>query len=227
MVKCINMRAIILDASEIYVDLPNQGYFNFHAHGFTVSAWVKTEQSGWAAIVSKGDRKEPRSGWELEHNGDSAVITLRSPTGVSNNATFGGVELTDNEWHMLVGTYDEQTGLLALYVDGEKRSEAGPFWALSETDMALKIGTELSSDDPDLEDTNPFTGWIDDVKILSYAQDAYEIAIEYTDIVEDSSICVEPVEGDLNGDCEINTGDLVEIVLDWLKCGLVPSSACD
>jgi hypothetical protein len=148
-------------------------------------------------------------------------MNLRENGEVSYNAG-----LADNEWHMLVGTYDEQTGLLALYVDGEKRSEAGPFLTLSETDMALKIGTELSSDDPDLEDTSAYDGLVDDVKILSYAQDGYEIATEYTDIAG-GSVCVEPVGGDLNDDCVINTGDAAIVALEWLRCNLIPTSACD
>jgi len=155
------------------------------------------------------------------------VITLRSPTGVSNNATFNA-GLTDNEWHMLVGTYDEQTGMLTIYVDGEKGSQAGPFWTLTETDMALKIGNELNSSDPVGDPTGDiaYEGLIDDVKIASYPWDAWEIAIEYT-THESGSVCVEPVPGDLNGDCVINTGDLVEVVSDWLECDLIPTSACN
>jgi hypothetical protein len=218
--------AIKLETGELYIDIPNPEYFNFHAQGFTVSAWIKTEQADWGAIVSKADRLAPQTGWVLQHNGNTAHMTLRSGTDSDYEATFGGVELTDNEWHMLVGTYDEQTGLLALYVDGEKRSEAGPFLTLSETDMALKIGTELSSDDPDLEDTSAYDGLVDDVKILSYAQDGYEIATEYTDIAG-GSVCVEPVGGDLNDDCVINTGDAAIVALEWLRCNLIPTSACD
>jgi len=223
----IDGQAISLGADELYVDIPNQEYFNFHAQGFTVSAWVKTEQSGWGAIVTKTDRKDPRTGWLLHHNGDTAVITLRSPSGGNDEVSYNG-GVADNEWHMLVGTYDEQTGLLALYVDGEKQGEAGPFWNLTETDMPLKIGTELNSDYPEPEGNAciDYEGVIDDVRILSYAQDGYEIATAYTDFAG-GSICVEPVPGDLNDDCVINTGDLVEVVLDWLECDLIPTSACN
>ena len=217
----IDGTAINLDASEIYVDIPNQEYFNFHAQGFTVSVWVKTEQSGWGAIVSKCDRKEPRTGWLLHHNGDTAYMNLRENGGASYNAG-----LTDNEWHMLAGTYDEQTGMLALYVDGEKRDEAGPIVDLTETDMPLKIGTELASDYPGPDTIVDYEGLIDDVKILSYAQDGYEIADAYVDYVLDASICVEPVPGDQNGDCVIGIADLLEVVSDWLDCYIVPSSAC-
>jgi len=220
----IEGQAISLGADEIYVDIPNQEYFNFHAQGFTVSAWIKTEQTGWGVVVSKTDRKAPRAGWLLHHDGDTAYINFRENGEVSYN---GG--LTDNEWHMLAGTYDEQTGMLALYVDGEKRGEDGPIWTLTETDMPLKIGTELSSDYPEPEGDSviDYEGLIDDVKILSYAQDGYEIATAYTNFVAGASICVEPVPGDQNGDCVINTADLVEVVLEWLECYLVPASACD
>jgi hypothetical protein len=214
--------AIKLQTGELYIDIPNQEYFNFHAQGFTVSAWIKTEQEGWGVVVSKTDRKEPRTGWLLHHYVDTAYINLRENGEVSYN---GGV--ADNEWHMLAGTYDEETGLLALYVDGVKRDEVGPIWELTETDMPLKIGTELASDHPGEDTIIDYDGLVDDVKIYSYAQDAYEVATEYTDIVEDSSICVEPVPGDLNGDCVINIADVIEVVSEWLECGFVPASACN
>jgi len=221
----INGQAINLGADEIYVDIPNQEYFNFHAQGFTVSAWVKTEQSGWGAIVSKTDRLAPMTGWVLHHNGDTAYMTLRSPDGGNDEVSFNG-GVADNGWHMLAGTYDGDTGMLSLYVDGEKRGEAGPIVNLTETDMPLKIGTELSSDYPGDNSIVDYEGLIDDVKILSYAQDAYEIADDYVNYVPDASICVEPVPGDQNGDCVIGIADMLELVSDWLDCYIVPSSAC-
>jgi hypothetical protein len=220
----INGGAIKLQTGDFYIDIPNQEYFNFHAQGFTISAWIQTEQTAWGAIVSKANRLSPFTGWVLHHNGDTAHMTLRSPSGGNNEATFNA-GLADNEWHMLVGTYDEQTGMLALYVDGEKRSEAGPFWTLTETDTSLKIGSELNSSDP-TEDDVPYDGLVDDVKIYSYAQDGYEVATEYTDIAG-GSVCVEPVPGDLDGDCVIGTGDLAVVALDWLECDLIPTSACN
>jgi hypothetical protein len=217
----INATAINLTGGEVYVDIPNQDYFNFHAQGFTVSAWVKTEQSGWGAIVSKTDRKAPRTGWVLHHDGDSAYMTLRGSSEVNFN---GG--LADNEWHMVAGTYDGDTGMLSLYVDGEKQDEDGPSFTIAETDMPLKIGIELGSDYPEGDSAIEFDGWIDDVQILSYPQDAYEIATAYTDYV-DASICVEPVEGDQNDDCVIGIAELIEGILDWLECGIVPAEICD
>jgi hypothetical protein len=214
--------AIKLQTGELYIDIPNQEYFNFHAQGFTVSAWIKTEEADWGVVVSKTDRKAPRTGWLLHHNGNSAFMNLRENGEVSYNG-----EVADNEWHMLVGTYDGDTGMLSLYVDGVKRGEDGPIWTLTETDMALKIGTELASDHPGDDTIIDYDGLVDDVKIYSYAQDGYEVATEYTDIAG-GSVCVEPVTvGDFNGDCVVNAGDLAEIALDWLRCNLIPTSACD
>jgi len=105
--------------------------------------------------------------------------------------------------------------------------EDGPIWELTETDMPLKIGIELASDYPEADSAIAYEGLIDDVRIYSYPQGAYEIATAYTDFEDEATVCVEPVPGDLNDDCVINTGDAAIAALNWLRCNLIPTSACD
>ena len=39
--------------------------------------------------------------------------------------------------------------------------------------------------------------------------------------------CDGALEGDYNGDCDVNLADFAIVSSDWLKCNIVPTNLCD
>ncbi len=69
------------------------------------------------------------------------------------------------------------------------------------------------------------TGWdglIDDVRIYDFPLDTLEIAVLYTDVMTDDSICLGGDPLDLDGDCRIGVSDLALFVAEYLDCNIVP-----
>ncbi|MBN2210348.1 MAG: immunoglobulin domain-containing protein, partial [Sedimentisphaerales bacterium] len=92
-------------------DLPGLG-FEF-TNTCTVAAWIKstTTKDDWLGIVTKGDIC-----WRLQCYGDDdrGAFHVDTPSYVA--LADGTVDVIDDAWHLLVGTFDGATG--AIYIDG-------------------------------------------------------------------------------------------------------------
>jgi len=52
------------------------------------------------------------------------------------------------------------------------------------------------------------------------------VALLYTGFNPGSTVCIEDIAvaaGDLDGDCDVDLGDLAMFVADWLNCQIVPT----
>ncbi len=189
--------------------------FNFYPQGYTVSAWVKTTQTGWGAFVAKQDKSDGNKGFILTHSGNEGITTLRESF---NDLSSGDAGLADDVWHLVTGTYNAQTGLGQVFVDGVLANTSGEnFSALTLHDAPLFFGAET------VAGAVPFIGLLDEVKIWNYAHDAYEVAADYIGIRTDESICVEYDYFDTNEDCAVNLVDFADFAAAWLDCNQVPA----
>ena len=197
--------------------------YNFYTGGMTVLAWIKTTETGWGAIASKAAREvDAQIGWVLEHEGDTVYMTFRGggSTGVDGS-------IADGQWHLVAGTYDPETGITSVYASyvndlGNAQlvsSSSGENRNFTFAAQPLMIGMETNYDRDG--DFNGFLGQIDDVQIYSYPLSTEDIAQMYLG-VQSGWIC--NVEGsaadlafDLNGNCEIDFGDVELFVVDWLN----------
>jgi len=109
-----------------------------------------------------------------------------------------------------------------VYVNGELSASdsSGSLGGASGVDTAGDL--IISSSGADF-----FPGAMDDVQIFNYAKDAVGIAYLYTDVRIGETICADPTNPilaayDLDGDCEIGLGDLIELASHWLDAQLVP-----
>lgn len=86
-----------------------------NTNGMTVMCWAKGLPGTWNPWVSKYG--ENGSGWQLRVNGDSATPcwTIQGAGTVDMSSTLGK---SDGNWHHYAGTYDPNTGIRNLYVDG-------------------------------------------------------------------------------------------------------------
>jgi hypothetical protein len=81
---------------------------------FTVAAYIKTNQTNASTAYRRIVYKEGASGGQ---NYSLSVHNGRAEIQFNNSTTvFSGVDVTDNLWHYVVGTYDGVT--LKIYVDG-------------------------------------------------------------------------------------------------------------
>ncbi len=193
--------------------------YNFYPRGLTVGAWCKTVQSGWGALVGKQLRSvTPWAGFLLNKNNGNPIFNIRQHT--TQPLVTSPAYIADNQWHLMVGTYDHQTGGGRIYVDGVLSLEILDQFNLVDTnDQPLVFGRESA-------DTGEYyVGLLDDIQIWNYSLDALTVANYYYEITG-KSVCVELPENDFNNDCVVNLEDFAELTAVWLNCNLAPQSAC-
>ena len=195
--------------------------FNFYHLGLTVSAWVKSSNTGWTGVVSKQTRDGGDwLGWVLGTNGDSqAYIDIRG----AGSAT-GSTAVLDGQWHLITATYDLATQQLKIYIDGELENTADSVvYTRDMTGEPVVIGAENVAGD------TSYTGLVDDAQIDTYALSDKEVLDLYNALIEpDKVLCLNAINeaADIVDDCKINLLDVAELASGWLGCGLYPVTAC-
>ena len=199
----------------------SKDFFNFYPQGYTVNAWVKTEQDAdYGCMASKQNRGESHptdsEGWVLNcTNTGTAAHGLRQ---VFGGSVVGTSNIADNEWHMVTGTYDAEAGVVAVYVDGKLETESAPSSDVASTNTyPVVLGAETV-----LAELAVYEGLLDKTSIYSYALSPVDVALLYTDVMG-GNICVGgSPEYDFNDDCKVNILDFALFAADWLECNLVP-----
>ena len=210
-------------------DDPNS-LFEIYATGITASAWVKTTHIGWGAVMSKSIQNDwpDWSGWVMETYHDSVNMVMRSGDASYGTAAGVAVSLNNNQWHLVVGTYDPETHLAHMYAsyideNGVNRLAHGISWefeALTYVNEPFKIGAETNETHTWGSD---FTGLIDDVRLYTYAMDYEEIWEELYSPIESEPICANldyDAEYDVNNNCQTDIDDLAGFAAGWLSNGL-------
>jgi len=118
-------QAIGLDGDD-YVDCGNPSSLNFGTGDWTISAWIKTTQSG------TDDANEPNRGTVFANGGDEAggirytlavnegqsgMITLTTDDDLSKVQAISRTAVNDDAWHHVVGIRNGSR--LRVYVDGK------------------------------------------------------------------------------------------------------------
>lgn len=196
--------------------------FNFYPQGYTVSAWVKTTQTGFGAAIAKQALNKSQ-GFILTHNGANAIHGLRGSASVVQAA-----EINDDMWHQIICTYEPGEMKMTLFADGMEIDSLIRTSAPGSNDEPLIFGAELT------DGTIGYEGLLDEVSIWTYARDPYVIANEYVAIMTTDQICVDQVglafdvaggpedaEGNPTGDCVVNLLDFAVFAADWLNCNRV------
>jgi hypothetical protein len=197
---------------------------------FTVSFWAnwagQTDPTTWQGLISK----ETTYGadtmmWQLE----ITQATEASSTVVLKNGMETGnlsiPALAVDTWEYIAVTFNGATA--AIYHNGVQA--ASGVWSMgAKTDAPINIGISAWGTAQQLN----FNGALDDIQIYNYALTPTQIAVLYTDVQTDVSVCIENPDMDLSGpagtpDCKVNMHDFAKIAENWLICNLVPSSSCD
>ncbi|MFA5293337.1 MAG: LamG-like jellyroll fold domain-containing protein [Phycisphaerae bacterium] len=179
----------------------------------TLSAWIKLPVVGWpsgnnpwTAIVTKGD-----TSWRLTRNANSNTVYFYC-NGLQEfgREVIGVVDVADNQWHFIAGTYDGAT--IALYVDGILQNSYPSSGQIAFNNYDVYIGNNDES-----VDNRFFSGVIDQVRIHNVGLPQAKIREQY---VADggTTICPEYLAGDINNDCYIDFKDVAVLAENWLKC---------
>ncbi len=207
-------QALVFNGAGSVVEVADSAdFFNFYPAGYSVSAWVRTEQPGWGAIVAKQDRSSPWRGWVLTTDGNSGVSALRQVHG----DLYGVKGIKDNQWHLVTATYDPEAARARLYLDGLLDNEMNTDTTIAPIHAEpLVFGAETT------DGFSPYVGLIDDIRIYNYPLDNVEVARLYREVY-DIPLCIEEPQLDWNHDCRVDIDDLMVLVGAWLNCNLFPS----
>ena len=214
------------DSTNLITINDSDEYFNFYSNGYTVSAWIKMPETvgAWTGIVAKESIKDNgRSGFILTCTNDGeAVHTLRE----SFNDLFSGVNVVDDKWHLVVGTYDANTKEGSIYIDGAFANSTVYDTEITTGFGSLVLGAQNYNNDA------PYSGLLDDVRIWSYPLTADDVLALYISYTNNSEVCLSYPEFDIAGpdgfgeqfrDCRVDIYDFEYFASKWLECNLIPS----
>ncbi|TGO02758.1 hypothetical protein PN36_19635 [Candidatus Thiomargarita nelsonii] len=146
-------------------------------------AWIKNDGQHYnaeiAMIVAKHYTHSGRSYTLWDSDGDSSGHPPGVTLGLYNkrDAQFHtiGDRVNDGKWHLVVGTYNEHSGMSNVYIDGElnQTKDIGQI-GLMQTSVPVSIGCYLKSADGSFL-RQFFHGTIDDVRIYNRAISKSEI----------------------------------------------------
>jgi hypothetical protein len=205
--------AMAFDGAGDYIDT---GTWNPHERSsqFTISMWVKwaglngqyqgliAKRDGWGANLMM---------WSMDLNIDTGAL------GFIREGSYppGTGALPIGQWAFVAVTFDGTN--VTIYRDG-RAVASGAFSLGFKTDARLIIGSGEANGG------NPFNGALDDVRIYNYALDALEVAHLFTK--DEGTVCMGNPAHDLDGNCRVGLNDVALFAAEWMKCNLVPLSAC-
>ncbi len=140
----------------------------------SISVWTCVDKldEWWQALVTKGD-----SAWRLHRCGEDRSVEfhcngLQTSDGEPPVAGRKGSHVIDDgQWHHIVATYDGHQ--IALYVDGRMVASRRAWGRIQTNDYPVCIGDNAE------QPGRYWNGWIDDVRIYSYALSEDEIVRLY------------------------------------------------
>jgi len=188
---------------------------------WTLSFWEKasTRIPGNAREVMLGSGAS--SGREILDIG--RYQATRYHLGIMQDYIYSGIgEVYDrNEWYQLAAAYDSRSKQATFYLNGRQFMELSA--EFTGFDSLLYVGDSRSGD-------SPYYGVIDDLRFYNYALDSLDVALLYTEVIDDS-ICHRNPVTDVSGpegkrDCIVDIYDLVELAGAWLECNRVPAETC-
>ncbi|MFC1603550.1 tetratricopeptide repeat protein [Planctomycetota bacterium] len=162
-------KVLKLDGAGDWIDCGNDARFDI-LNQITISSWIKIAKfdKSYQAIIAKGNEA-----WRLQRfQGTNNIEFTCTGINIEGQNTwegwlFGAIDVNDNQWHHLVGVYDGRSTI--LYIDGEQDVSAKASGKIHITENKLLIGA--------LYEWYPreWNGFIDDVRIYSYALSPEEV----------------------------------------------------
>lgn len=158
---------------KVYCADPNEVKYT-HTDSFTWCAWIKTTQASSQYIIQRYRGYQPQISLGLNSTGH-AFFKLRCENDISSTVR-GTSSINDGNWHYVVGVRNVTEDELYIYVDGicENNITDSTTGDLNSFDgYALTIGY------PSRYSSNPFYGYIDEVRIYDGALSSDYISMHH------------------------------------------------
>lgn len=160
-----------------YVDLGPALEHNFSTGNFTVSAWVKTTQTGKGSIFSNGGDDGGGIRYVLNTNERSNSPTLTMDDNSDKRQPQSDIQVDDGQWHHVLGLRDGDEA--RIYVDGilsggnaTQTLPAGyDLSGTSQKNSYIGVGRTQDANRPEINFQKHFEGLIDDVALWDEALD--------------------------------------------------------
>ena len=167
-------KALSFDGVDDYVEVLDDPSLNFGIGNFSVELWFKgPKQSDYLALKVDGDTCQ---GWWLEAR--DTVISFQTYNAILdlNPTAECAFIYDDNNWHHVVAIHEDD--FVRLYIDGVlKAEETGAAGVDVNNTWGLFIGGHLYW-------SQPFHGFIDEVRIYNRALSADEIWAHYAEVAK-------------------------------------------
>lgn len=197
-----------------------------YSNQVTVSLWVmwngQPVAPRYQGLMGKRSVFATDMRWQLEiGNNAASLLTFKSNQGAGASSPI----LPVGEWEQVVCTCDGTTG--RVYRNGTFAASA-PVTLTAGPTANLVIGAcGLDPATPNAP-TSILDGVLDDIQVYNYPLDALTIAsvFAHTDGLGRKA-CLDPqdpilVAYDVDDDCEVGLGDLIDVAVNWLGGQLVP-----
>ncbi|MFC0878449.1 LamG-like jellyroll fold domain-containing protein [Saccharicrinis sp. FJH2] len=160
-----------------YLVVPHDNKLNFGTENFSISLWVKSNSDARQMICQKGGINEyddPQYWIRLNDQQGTASFTTGNGTRNSIITTCKN-NIADNEWHHIVAV--RMDSLHQLFVDNHPVAQTIAAPQNTDNDQDLKFGLQKLY----YGDINPFSGYLDEIKIFSKALSENNISDLYNE----------------------------------------------
>ena len=152
------------DGKEDYIKVPNSALTNFGKGSFTISVWIKANDSILEKndyhIIDKRKGSGAGKGYDMHLFSNAVRITLQGCN--PNLNTSSDKKLNDSNWHHLVAIIDKENELSFVYVDKLKSAQGKTIDCDISNEGDLYIGCRFTK-------ACYFKGLIDDIRIYNRA----------------------------------------------------------
>ncbi|MFB6319082.1 LamG-like jellyroll fold domain-containing protein [Saccharicrinis sp. FJH54] len=162
-----------------YLVVPHDKKLNFSTEDFSISLWVKSNSDARQMICQKGGINEyddPQYWIRLNDQQGTASFTTGNGTRNSVITTCKN-NIADNEWHHIVAV--RMDSLHQLFVDNHLVAQTIATPQNTDNDQDLKFGLQKLY----YGDINPFSGYLDEIKIFSKALSEDNISDLYNEYI--------------------------------------------
>jgi hypothetical protein len=151
---------------------------------FSVSIWVKKTTSGLEYVISNSSATS-KAGFDIIIN--SLNVNFQRRTRTKQAATgYISIGFSYNTWHHLVGTYNDTTGDLKLYLDGVLKNTSATTSDVNTASVDLRIGCSTVNG-------LFFQGGIDEVSLFNSELSASDVTSIYNSGVPNDISSLSPL----------------------------------
>src|SRR3989344_5821303 len=172
--ECVNGKCLRFDGSNDYVDMDDI----FYSDALTVCAWVKFNTlDTHRSMVVKRNSSGTTNGqpeWSLYmENGKAAWASWNDASTLAVNPV-GATTLSVGNWNSICGVQGGNGTTAYIYLNGKQDGSDSQDLIMQNTTSRIQVGARTANND------NRFLhGFVDDVKIYSYARSADQIKADY------------------------------------------------